>query len=400
MKLIVCALLFSATLSAQPFRTFVRLLEQQPVERRQAVVERYLNSQKTSPIIEQDTLAHVVLYGKADSVFLIGTLQRWKDPVRMEQLPCGQYSLFYTTVIAPPDARLDYQLIIDGNYKTDPQNPRITPSGYGPHSEIRMPLFAESPYRTYNPQVPRGRIDSFASSIHIPPPLNKFLPAARTIKVYLPPGYDTLSRLSTVYVHDGDDAINFAELPVIIDNLIAAEQISPIIAVFIPPVERSKEYAGESIDQFVKFLADLLVPHIDQRYKTERSSLRRGMMGISNGGHISLYTVFNRPDVFQMAAGQSSTITPLLRTVTQRQAENNAISPLMRIYLDCGRYDIRDVHPTYGPIDFLELNKSYSDLLVSLRIPHYYKEFNDGHEWANWRERMPDILTYFFGTHR
>jgi enterochelin esterase-like enzyme len=29
-------------------------------------------------------------------------------------------------------------------------------------------------------------------------------------------------------------------------------------------------------------------------------------------------------------------------------------------------------------------------------INHSFKIFNDGHEWANWRERIDEILIYFF----
>ncbi len=69
------------------------------------------------------------------------------------------------------------------------------------------------------------------------------------------------------------------------------------------------------------------------------------------------------------------------------------LSPQFKLYLDCGTYDLQ----LDNGADLLRWNREYSDLLSSLRIPHYYQELTDGHQWANWRERMPGMITYFFG---
>ena len=46
------------------------------------------------------------------------------------------------------------------------------------------------------------------------------------------------------------------------------------------------------------------------------------------------------------------------------------------------------------------LHQEYDALHTQYRIPHYFKVVNDGHEWASWRERFPDMLMYFFGGRR
>jgi len=101
--------------------------------------------------------------------------------------------------------------------------------------------------------------------------------------------------------------------------------------------------------------------------------------------------------MFLNVAGQSSSTTPRLVALTERQARGDHLPPQMRIYLDCGRYDLKFEDPFGGIYDLLEVNRAYSSQLSELRIPHYYKELNDGHQWASWRERMPDLLIYFFG---
>lgn len=395
MKQIFLIILLFSSLHTQTFQSLVQRLERLPLEQRQMLIERYLSTKRTAPIIEQDSLLHFVLYGIADSVYVNGNLQHWNEPARMEKILCGPYSLFYRSFVVPPDARLDYQLIINGVYKLDPQNPYVTPSGFGPHSEVRMPKFKPSPYLRVRNEIAHGMIDSLAPLMSIPSPLRRYLPSTRPIKVYRPHGYDGLRDLPSVYIHDGFEAIDFAHVPTIIDNLIAEKKIPPIIAVFIPPVDRQHEYSGNKSGQYVKMVCDDIVPLIDKLYNTTPSSSKRAMMGISSGGHITLYTVLNRPEVFQIAGVQSSLITRGLSDLTEKRATDKGITLLRKIYIDCGRYDIKT-----GSFDLLDLNRNYNSLLSSLRVPHRYKELNDGHEWANWRERMPEMLIYFFGQYQ
>jgi enterochelin esterase-like enzyme len=388
---------FSASLYSQSFSSFITALEKAPIEQRGTIADRYIAKLKSVPVIENDSLLHFIFYGAVDMVMVNGNLQHWNEPDTLNRIDCGAYAFFHRSYVVPPDARLDYLFIVNGRTILDPWNSRTTPSGFGPHSEVQMPKFVSSPYLVRSDSVPHGRIDSVVLLHYLNPPLSRYALDGRTMKVYLPPGYDSLSNLPVLYVHDGFEAIDFARLPTIIDNLIAAQRIVPIIAVFIPPSQRRNEYIFEQRDKFVAILSDELVPMIDRKYKTGPQPKKRGMMGISSGGHISLYTVFKRPDIFGNAGGQSSTITPWLSDLVRRQSARNILAPSMKIYIDCGIYDIKTYEPIYGNISFLDANREFSMFLSSLRIPHFYKEVNDGHEWASWRERMPEILMFFFG---
>jgi enterochelin esterase-like enzyme len=392
----VLTILSISNLTARSFTEFVRHLEILSPAQRTASIKKFFSMNHTAPIVEQDSILHFVFYGTAESVGVNGNLQHWIAPDSMTKIECSDSAFFYRTFIAPSNARLDYQLIVDGKYQLDPRNPNHTPSGFGAHSEVRMPKFISSPYLALRTDIPHGTIDSVRPFMVIPSPLRRYLPAARVIKVYKPAGYDTLSNLPSVYIHDGFEAIDFVSVPNIIDNLIAENKIQPIIAVFVPPVDRSGEYYGRMKDRYVKHLSEDLVPLIDHLYKTDPSPLKRAMMGISSGAYFSLYAVLSRPDVFQNVGGQSTTIMQSLIDLTKKQYDLNRIPPLMKIYLDCGRFDIKE----NDNFNFLEMNRKYSTLLSSLRIPHYFKEVNDGHEWASWRERMPGMLIYFFGRYQ
>ena len=397
MRIVYCGILLVSLSYSQSFTSFVSSLERTTEAKRDDAVQRYASKVRSFPVVEHDSLLHFVYYGRAGSVLLNGNLQRWNDPDTMHRIDCGGTSFFYRSYVVPSDARLDYQFMVDGTVQLDPLNSNITPSGFGPHSEVRMPKFVPSAYRVPVDSVPRGTFVEMELYRYLNPPLSRYTIFRREIKVYLPHGYEELSDIPTVYINDGFDAISFADMPTILDNLIAQKKIVPVIAVFIPPVARQFEYLTEGREKFVNVLCNEVVPMIDDNFRTARMPEKRAMMGISNGGHITLYTVLSRPDLFHGAGGQSATISPELQNLTQRQADGNTLPPTMKIYLDCGRYDIQRYNPVWGDIDFLESNRKYSEMLVSLRIPHFFKEVNDGHEWANWRERMPDILIFFFG---
>ncbi len=397
MRHVLRIFIFASFLSAQTFESVIQKLEQSPVEQRRKIIEQYLNTKKTSPIIEQDSILHFVLYGAAESVAVIGNIQQWQNAVPLQKISCGEFSFFHSTFIVPSDARLDYQLIINGKFRTDPQNPRITPSGFGLHSEVQMPKFIRTPYIYYRSDIWHGVIDSIAPLVNIPAPLNHYFIARRPIKVYRPAGYDTLAALPSVYVHDGFEAIDYALVPTILDNLIAEGKIPPVIAVFIPPVNRENEYVGNAMDRFAAYLAKELVPLIDAMYRTSRTPSYRAMTGISDGGSITLTTALTYPELFGNAGIQSGSITTVLSERTRVAAAAGKFPAGLRIYMDCGRYDIPMTGSDFDHLDFLTIHRRYDSLLTSFRIPHYYKEVNDGHEWASWRERFPDMMLYFFG---
>ena len=374
------------------FEAFLLRLRLLPVAQRSASVDEILKTSRTTPLVENRSLVHFVWFGKARTVVINGDLQRgWSQPDTLESIPCGEFSFFYRSYTVPPDTRVDYQFIVDGKTGTDPRNPRITPSGYGPHSELAMSGFVANPVLNYRPDVPHGTIDSiwFKSGIDSI--------RSRPVKIYKPNGVSTLTNLPSLYVHDGFEALESENFTNVLDNLIAERKIKPLIVVFVPPVLRGEEYVGRRQRAFTTMLCDELVPLVDKSYPTSRKPEDRGMMGISNGGHVSLATVLKRPDVFLNAAGQSSTITLQLLEILDNAEEHLAKHKPFTLYTDVGAYDL-DYPGADG--SFLSINREFSAELTKDGIKHVYHEFNDGHEWANWRERTEEILILFFGLNR
>ncbi len=383
----VLFLLFAILFQAMPtVSSFLRHLESRPLTARHEVVEKFFAKHPATPVIEQDSIVWFFYHGPAQVVAVTGDLQHaWSLPDTMTKIGCGDEGLFYRRYIVPPDARVDYKLVVDGREILDPMNPRTAPSGFGDHSELRMPRFTSDRSLRERTGVQKGSLDTLQFVSRNP----GIRP--RPVLIYTPAGYSDTLWYPTVYVHDGRDAIDFALMPRVLDNLVADGAIRPLIAVFIPPVERSDEYIHARHIAFGDALCDELVPMIDRTYRTSMRPEDRLMMGISNGGHISLRTVLRRPDTFLNAAGQSSTPTHDLFFGIDRALQAEASRPAFRLYLDVGVYDL-GMGEAWS---FLEGNRAIHRALLTHEQPHVYHEFNDGHQWANWRERTAEILEWF-----
>ncbi|MCX6281240.1 MAG: alpha/beta hydrolase-fold protein [Bacteroidetes bacterium] len=375
------------------FEAFVSRLKSLPESGRDTSVLNLIKTLPTTPVYEKDSIVSLYWYGKAKHVCINGDLQfGWSVPDTMDAVPCGETTFFHRTYTLPFNTRLDYQLIIDTTATTDPRNLHITPSGFGPHSEIAMPGFYPDPFRQFRPDIHHGTIGSLLFTSH------DTAIKSRQVKIYIPAGYSDLSHLPVLYVLDGIEAMDFMSYPVVLDNLIADRKIKPVIAVFIPPADRYSEFMGNDHKAFMNAICNELVPVIEREYKTAREPKNRAITGISAGAYFALLTVFSRPDVFQCGACQSTTLTDEFYDVFHSYSGKGKNRPLLHIYLDVGRFDLTS--GTVNNLTFLQANENLDRDMNQSEINHAFHVFNDGHSWANWRERTDDILVYLFGSEK
>ncbi len=375
-------------LAKSVFMAFTQKLDSMPVVERGDVVREFLTKNPASPLIEESSLACFFWYGKAVTVTLMGDIQMaWTGQDTLKAINCGDSTFFFKIYSLPKDARIDYLYLVNGFETTDPRNPVITPSGYGNHSQCAMPSFIPDTIRNFNPNIEHGTLDSLKFG------LPSIANGPRTIKIYQPVGYDSLENLPSLYINDGLKAIEYCSYINILDNLIASGKIVPVVVVFIEYKEGDQDFFLNKTEEYSAFICDNLVPFIDSKFKTTNSPEQRGIGGISAGGHISLITALKRPDKFLLASGQSTTLTPeffeFLETL------KNGTKNKWKFYFDVGRYDL--LNGSYDNMSFLNSNQLLEKTFSGLNIKHKFNVFNDGHQWANWRERTDDILIHFFG---
>jgi len=197
-----------------------------------------------------------------------------------------------------------------------------------------------------------------------------------------------------LYVNDGFKAIDYCSYINVLDNLTSDKKIKPVLVVFLDFVESDQDYFLNKTDEYFTAVCNELVPFIDAKYNTSKQAKDRVLAGISGGAHISLLTALKRPDVFLNAAGQSPTTTEELFDAIDSASKHRQTKEMLKLYFDVGRFDL--VQSGIDNNSFLYANQLLSKELKNAGINHIFNIFNDGHEWASWRERIDKILICFF----
>lgn len=284
----------------------------------------------------------------------------------------------------PTDARLDYKVVANGNWLLDPANSLQMWGGFGPNSELRMPDYAYPQETVRQNNVPQGNLTSniTTSSANLGYSVN--------YRIYTPAGYDAeqLTNLPVVYVTDGHEysADHLGSMVVVLDNLIDAGTLQPTIAVFVDPRDpgngqnrRFDQYTGNPA--FVNFVANELVPKVDDAYRTLNAATGRTILGTSLGGVNSAYFGGTRSDVFENIAVQSP----------------SNFSNIFNLYQTQSLQDEVDLFVTAGTIGDGSGGVNFTNLLAANGYDYEFTQVSEGHSWGNWRALLDDMLTNLVG---
>lgn len=338
------------------------------------------------PLIFDDTV--VFLYrGPGQTVVWRGDFTQWDRAPAAAGVRQGQTDIWLTIQRFPPDARLDYKIIVDGTYLLDPLNPRTQLGGFGPNSVLYMPDYHYPLETLPRPEVVTGQL-SEPLTLH-----SQALGYQLQYQVYTPAGYETLENLPVIYATDGQDYAHpdMGALPIVLDNLIAAGDIPPVMAVFVDmrdPLSGSNRRNSLLVanERFQQFLINELIPAIDQTYHTRAAADGRLILGTSLGGLHAAYTGVHHPNVFGMAAIYSPYFLAHPQVLTDFATSERL--PL-RIFMMQGIYD-------FDVANIRQLEK----LLQEKGYVVKYIETSDGHSWGNWRGMMDDMLCFFFASEK
>jgi len=344
----------------------------------QAQISGFLEVLKAlgTPMIDGPA-AHFVYYDPAArTVAVAGEFTQWAANPRLMD-PIGESGFFYYSHQFAKPARIEYKLVVDGNWIADPFCPNRIDNGVGgENSWFVIGEFEEPPELKRLPDVPQGRIEEFDFQ-------SRLLNNTRRVYVYLPPAYSEQPQLrfDTLYVHDGGEYMTRANLPVVLDNLAHAGLIPRLIAVMVDPVNRNQEYRAS--EDYARFTAEELLPEIDRRYRTNKSRQARGVMGASLGGLISTYLALSRPELFSKVGGQSSALMIATATITSLIAELKAPG---LFYFDVGEYEPR----------FIPAHETIIPMLQRQGCRCKFQVVPAGHNWTSWRGHLKDLLTFLW----
>lgn len=140
----------------------------------------------------------------------------------------------------------------------------------------------------------------------------------RTIRLYLPPGYQTQSRhYPVIYMHDGqnlfDNATAYAGEWMVDETLnqLAKNDDVNLIVVGIDNGQDKRmnelspwlnpDFSPAQGESYLSFITDVVKPYIDANYRTRPERKYTAIAGSSMGGLMSHYAIYRRPDVFSKA---------------------------------------------------------------------------------------------------
>ena len=228
---------------------------------------------------------------------------------------------------------------------------------------------------------------------------------SRSLRIYLPPGYDNAPqrRYPVLYMHDGQNLFDAKtasfgvawDIGTTMDRLIAGGDIEPVIVVGIDNTkDRMDEYTpccdpkhgGGKIDAYMAFLVDTVKPWADANLRTLPDRDHTAIMGSSLGGLASVYIAQRHPEIFSKAAGVSGSFwwndDAFVKNVPARQP--------VKFYLDAGvKKD--------GIAHVLKMRDAMLAQGYKLDEDLYFYESPDGvHNEKSWAARAHLPLTWFF----
>ena len=168
------------------------------------------------------------------------------------------------------------------------------------------PEFALAEDSKPNPNVPKGTL---LKNAYTAKEGSVFPGTEREYQIYLPPGFDQAKPAFFMVFQDG---VTY-QAPVVFDNLIAKQDIPPLVGIFIKPgvvpaandkalprFNRSYEYDSVT-PTYSQFLLDEFLPAIQKKHGIQLSTdpNHAAISGNSSGGICAFMVAWHRPDRFR-----------------------------------------------------------------------------------------------------
>ena len=268
---------------------------------------------------------------------------------------------------------------------------------------------------------------------------SKYVPT-RNVDIWLPEGYSNKNKYDVLYMHDGQmlfdaqSTWNNQEWKVdeVAAKLMEKDNIKPFIVVGIwnsgetryPEYFPQKVYDGLSwldkvevkskliaqsksispigdfffADDYIQFLAEELIPFIENNFSVNKGQAHRYLAGSSMGGLISWYTLMERPDLFAGAAclsthwpGMYDVDNPIPEAFEAYFKANLSKLDSHKLYFDLGDQTLDALYPPLQKRIDVILQQQYNQ-------DNWQSEFFPGHQHdeTSWASRLHLPLSFLF----
>jgi enterochelin esterase-like enzyme len=368
-----------------------------------------------SPVFEaipgddEHVLATVFWRGEAERAAVLGGLGGWDAAENLlERLDGGDlwrrtYRIHrdlrttYFVLPDPPD-ELDFTPELFRRLELDPLNPRTWESpadeedpewGFATvRSLLEAPGAEPQAWVDVGLDVPRGTTELHRVRSEI-------LGNERRVWVSTPPGYDPGKPHGLLVAFDGWAYVNLVPTPAILDNLLAAGRIPPLVAILPDSLDQeTRNLELPCHEPFLRFLTDELLPWAREGWGIRARPDRTIVAGSSFGGLAAVFVAFERPDVFGAAISQSGSFGWGAEGGREHEWLTNRIEERgrrpVRFWLTIGLLEDSE-RPGGGPSG-LESNRRLRDVLLGKGYVVDYSEYAGGHDYVCWRGSLADAL--------
>ncbi|MCH9687187.1 MAG: enterochelin esterase, partial [Deltaproteobacteria bacterium] len=307
-----------------------------------AAIDAFLSG-RSFPLLEGDR-ATFVFRGEADAINLRHWIYGLESAQALTRVP--ETDLWYLVHEMPAGSRVEYKLeLVRGDHHEwirDPLNPHLAQDPFGANSVCQGVGYARPSWSLPQAGTRRGRLEEhWVKETPFGEP--------RKVTVYLPARYRPTRRYRLLVVHDGGDYLHYAALKDVLDNLIDDLEVAPVIAALCHPGDRLVEYPDDP--RHAAFVAQTLLPALEERYPLMPGAASRCLMGASFGAVASLSTAWRHPGLFGRLLLQSGSFAftdignhkrgPAFDRVVEfvnafRDAPGR---PSEQVYLSCGMYE-------------------------------------------------------------
>ncbi len=284
----------------------------------------------------------------------------------------------------PDDAYFEYAYQdAQGQRRPDPDNtnPRLNP--WWPFAcHLAGPDYRPDPLAQLPAARPRGRVLRLDVE-------SRLLGESRRVLVYSPPGCaDT--PLTHVVFQDGKAYFGWGKVCQVLDHLLDRGEVQPAHLVFIPPRERTREYAFNPV--YRAFIVEEVLQEIEGR----APSAGRGVAwGASLGGLLSAMLAWEHPDLFGKVVCQSGAFL-----FSEDMDMDNPFAGNEGFKQQVLAGQPRDLlwHLDCGTLEWLApANRNVAEALRSRghQVDLHFR--NAGHNWVNWRNGIGPGLRFALG---
>jgi enterochelin esterase-like enzyme len=331
-----------------------------------------------NPIIEGD-IATLIWQGQT-SPLVMDDLHNWDDsPQKMQRIGTALWSF---SISLPADAYLEYAFIDkqSGERIPDPLNSNLIGNGMdGFNNFFYMPSARPSPFIHHRKGIPRGKVTK-----HHVPTQDFAVGYERTIYLYDPPVEEPVP---LVIVYDGQDYLRRGKLNIIVDNMIAVNQIRPIAMALIHNGGQARTLEYSCSEPTLGLLTECILPLAREHLSLlPPEEAPYGVIGASLGGLMALFTGLRIPSIFGKVLSQSGAFGTPEYEFAIVDLIRYAPRPEIRVWMDTGCLEW-----------LLEGNRKMYALLRKKNYNVSYHEYSAGHNYTAWRNDIWLGLEHLFG---